>query len=50
MLNTYARIPVPGLIAQYNDREDIVDGLEKPPEAFIGRLDGGIFGKLIVRV
>jgi NADPH-dependent curcumin reductase CurA len=50
LLNTYARIPVPGLIAQYNDREDIVDGLEKPPEAFIGRLDGGIFGKLIVRV
>ena len=31
-------------------REDIVDGLEKAPEAFIGMLDGRNFGKLIVRV
>jgi NADPH-dependent curcumin reductase CurA len=105
LLNTYARIPVSGLIAQYNGvgpgdgadrlpatmreilsksltlrgfintefarqyydeflrevgtgiadgriryREDIVDGLEKAPEAFIGMLDGRNFGKLIVRV
>jgi NADPH-dependent curcumin reductase CurA len=105
LLNTYARIPVSGLIAQYNGagpgdgtdrlpatmreilsksltlrgfinsefvgqyydeflrevrariadgrvrhREDIVDGLEKAPEAFIGMLDGRNFGKVIVRV
>jgi NADPH-dependent curcumin reductase len=105
LLNTYARIPISGLIAQYNGvsegdgtdrlpatmreilsksltlrgfinseyagqyydeflaevgagvadgrlryREDIVDGLEKAPEAFIGMLDGRNFGKLIVRV
>jgi NADPH-dependent curcumin reductase len=31
-------------------REDIVDGLDKAPEAFIGMLDGRNFGKLIVRV
>jgi NADPH-dependent curcumin reductase CurA len=31
-------------------REDVVDGLEKAPEAFIGMLDGRNFGKLIVRV
>src|SRR6266446_3173777 len=31
-------------------REDIVDGLEKAPEAFIGMLEGHNFGKLIVRV
>src|ERR1700747_2144623 len=31
-------------------REDIVDGLDKAPEAFIGMLDGLNFGKLIVRV
>jgi len=31
-------------------REDIVDGLEKAPEAFIGMLEGRNFGKLIVRV
>jgi NADPH-dependent curcumin reductase CurA len=105
LLNTYARIPVSGLIAQYNGvgpgdgtdrlpatmreilsksltlrgfinfefagqyydeflrdvgagiadgriryREDIVDGLDKAPEAFIGMLDGRNFGKLIVRI
>jgi NADPH-dependent curcumin reductase len=105
LLNTYARIPVSGLIAQYNGvgpgdgtdrlpatmreilsksltlrgfinsefagqyydeflrevgagiadgricyREDIVEGLDKAPEAFIGMLDGRNFGKLIVRV
>ena len=104
LLNTYARVPVSGLIAQYNGvgpsdgsdrlpptmreilsksltlrgfinsefarqyydeflrdvgagiadgriryREDIVDGLENAPEAFIGMLDGRNFGKLIVR-
>src|SRR6516165_7745401 len=31
-------------------REDFVDGLEKAPEAFIGMLEGGNLGKLIVRV
>jgi NADPH-dependent curcumin reductase len=105
LLNKYARVPVCGLIAQYNGvsgsdgtdrlpatmreilsksltlrgfinydfaaqyytdflrevgagiadgriryREDIVDGLENAPEAFIGMLDGRNFGKLIVRV
>jgi NADPH-dependent curcumin reductase CurA len=105
LLNNFARVPVCGLIAQYNGlgpsdgkdrlpatmreilsksltvrgfiysefveqhypeflreigaaiaegriryREDIVDGLERAPEAFIGLLDGKNFGKLIVRV
>jgi hypothetical protein len=99
LLNDFARVPVCGLIAQYNDanpmpgpnlgsvltkrltvrgfiisdhaaradeflgevsawvregrikyREDIVDGLERAPEAFIGLLQGRNFGKLIVRV
>jgi NADPH-dependent curcumin reductase len=31
-------------------REDVVDHLEKAPEAFIGMLDGSNFGKVIVRV
>jgi len=31
-------------------REDIVDGLEHAPEAFIGLLDGRNFGKVVVRV
>jgi hypothetical protein len=31
-------------------REDIVDGLENAPQAFIGLLDGKRFGKLIIRV
>lgn len=31
-------------------REDVVDGLENAPEAFIGMLEGRNFGKLIVRV
>ena len=31
-------------------REDIVDGLERAPGAFIGMLEGRNFGKLIVRV
>ncbi|WP_040695937.1 NADP-dependent oxidoreductase [Nocardia vinacea] len=105
LLNTYARVPVCGLIANYNVtgapegpdrlpgfygriltksltvrgfiqtefvpemykdflhemsgwiaedrvryREDIVDGLEHAPEAFIGMLEGRNFGKLVVRV
>ncbi len=105
LLNKFARVPVSGLIAQYNGpgggngadrlpatmrevlsksltvrgfinydfaaeyyaeflrevgagiadgriryREDIVDGLENAPEAFIGMLDGRNFGKLIIRV
>ncbi|WP_437334941.1 NADP-dependent oxidoreductase [Sorangium sp. So ce394] len=31
-------------------REDLVDGLENAPEAFIGLLEGRNFGKLVVRV
>jgi NADPH-dependent curcumin reductase len=31
-------------------REDIVDGLEKAPEAFMGLLTGKNFGKLVIRV
>jgi NADPH-dependent curcumin reductase CurA len=31
-------------------REDIVDGLENAPEAFIGLLEGKNFGKLVVQV
>ena len=31
-------------------REDIVDGLERAPEAFIGLLEGKNFGKMLVRV
>jgi hypothetical protein len=104
LLNDFARIPVCGLIAQYNAegdfpgpdrfpvvmrqvlskrfriqgfiqfdfaeqrpdfdremaqwirdgrvkyREDIVDGLESAPQAFIGLLQGKNFGKLVVRV
>jgi NADPH-dependent curcumin reductase len=99
LLNDFARIPVCGLIAQYNDtvprpgpsfrsvlskrltvrgfivgdhparwddfyrdvsawvldgrikyREDIIEGLERAPEAFIGQLQGRNFGKLLVRV
>lgn len=104
LLNTFARIPVCGLVAQYNStgpfdgpdrlpvlmrdvltksltirgfiqrefqaqrpafyremaewiaegrvkyKEDIVDGLEHAPEAFIGLLEGRNFGKLVVRV
>jgi NADPH-dependent curcumin reductase CurA len=105
LLNKFARVPVSGLVAQYNAdspgdgpdrlpgtmrevlfksltvrgfinydfaadhyaaflrevgagiadgriryREDLVDGLEKAPEAFIGMLEGRNFGKLIVRV
>jgi NADPH-dependent curcumin reductase len=105
LLNNFARVPVCGLIAQYNGprggdgtdrlpatmreilsksltlrgfinyefaeahypeflrevgaaiaagrvryREDVVDGLEKAPAAFIGMLDGHNFGKVVVRV
>lgn len=103
-LNDFARIPVCGLVASYNDtglpdgpdrmpalmgrvlrkrlhiqgfiqsdfsshlgdfhrtvgpmvaagdvhyREDVVDGLEAAPEAFIGMLEGRNFGKLVVKV
>ena len=31
-------------------REDIVDGIEKAPEAFIGMLAGRNFGKALVRL
>jgi NADPH-dependent curcumin reductase CurA len=32
------------------DREDVVDGLENAPKAFIGMLEGRNFGKLLIRV
>ena len=35
---------------QIGFREDLVDGLENAPAAFIGLLEGRNFGKLIVRV
>jgi NADPH-dependent curcumin reductase CurA len=35
---------------QIKFREDIVDGLENAPQAFIGLLEGKNFGKLIIRV
>ena len=35
---------------QIKYREDVVDGLENAPEAFIGLLQGRNFGKLVVRV
>jgi NADPH-dependent curcumin reductase CurA len=105
LLNDFARVPVCGLIAHYNDhelppgpdrlsqltslllskrirmqgfiisdhyaeglsafqremgewlaqglvklREDVVEGLEEAPQAFIGMLAGANFGKLVVRV
>jgi NADPH-dependent curcumin reductase CurA len=31
-------------------REDIVEGLERAPDAFIGLLQGKNFGKLVVQV
>jgi NADPH-dependent curcumin reductase len=31
-------------------REDVVDGLENAPRAFVGLLEGGNFGKLVIRV
>jgi NADPH-dependent curcumin reductase len=99
LLNDFARVPVCGVIAQYNAtapspgpdiatilrkrllvrgfivwdfaakegdflrdmaawiragklkyREDIVEGLDKAPEAFLGLLEGKNFGKLLVKV
>lgn len=104
LLNTFARVPVCGLVAHYNDtapppgpdrvpglmravlskrltlrgfivydfaedipaferemtawvrdgkvryREDVVEGLENAPEAFIGLLKGDNFGKLVIHV
>lgn len=35
---------------QIRYREQIVDGLERAPQAFIGMLDGKNFGKLVVKV
>jgi NADPH-dependent curcumin reductase CurA len=42
--------PPKELRSAYDDREDIVDGLEKAPEAFIGMLAGRNFGKALVRL
>ena len=38
------------LAGLHGGTDDIVDGLERAPEAFIGMLEGRNFGKLIVRV
>ena len=35
---------------QINYREDLTDGLENAPQAFIGLLEGKNFGKLVIRV
>ena len=35
---------------QVRYREDIVEGLDAAPEAFMGLLEGRNFGKLVVRV
>ena len=35
---------------QIKFKEDVVDGLENAPQAFIGLLEGKNFGKLIVQV
>jgi NADPH-dependent curcumin reductase CurA len=35
---------------QLKYREDIVEGLDKAPEAFIGLLQGKNFGKLLIRL
>ena len=35
---------------QLHYKEDVVEGLERAPEAFIGMLEGRNFGKLLVRV
>ena len=35
---------------QIKYREDVVEGLENAPQAFIGLLEGRNFGKLVVRV
>ena len=39
-----------GNAGRVKTREDLVDGLENAPAAFIGLLEGRNFGKLIVRV
>jgi NADPH-dependent curcumin reductase CurA len=35
---------------QIKYREQLVEGLENAPEAFIGLLEGKNFGKLVIRV
>ena len=35
---------------QIKYREDVVDGLENAPEAFLGLFSGANFGKLVVKV
>jgi NADPH-dependent curcumin reductase CurA len=47
----FTRAMQPWLVAgKLHYREDVVEGLENAPEAFIGMLEGGNFGKLVVRV
>jgi NADPH-dependent curcumin reductase CurA len=56
LLNMNARIPLCGLISEYNATESMPGPnlrpllFEKAPEAFIGLLQGKNFGKLLVRV
>ena len=44
------RVAVVGADGSLKHKEDIVDGLENAPEAFLGMLDGKNFGKLLVPV
>jgi len=55
--NYYHRVPdfisdMTGWVAQgkIKYREDIVDGLENAPDAFLGLFSGANFGKLVVKV
>ncbi len=50
MPNSCAKSAPASLMAIIRYREDIVDGLEKAPETFIGMLEGKNFGKVIERV
>ena len=36
--------------SKVNYREDIINGLENAPQAFIGLLSGKNFGKLVIKV
>ena len=38
------------ILAFFSIGFDVVDGIERAPEAFIGLLDGRNFGKLVIKV
>jgi NADPH-dependent curcumin reductase CurA len=46
----FRRVVAGWLSGQIEYKEDVVDGLENAPEAFVGLLKGKNFGKLLVRV